>query len=150
MIFPDRHTRAKYLLALMQVAVFLCVSLWQSAHVHHQHGSADAELAFRHMSFVSGSSDGHRGDAEPHGKHSHDAPYKSAHLYKHQTGWNTLRGKADDDSKLRMPAEIRTLDSAIPTPEAGTIQAPYVMEDSGAWIDGRPAARAPPVIASLA
>jgi hypothetical protein len=150
MIFPFRHTRTKYFLALMLLLVFPCVSLWQSSHVHHQHGSADAELTFGHMSFVFGFSGSHHGDAEPHREHSHDAPDKTAHLHKHQTGWKTLRSKADDDSKLKMPAVICARDIAIPTPEASIIQAPYVIGDSGAWIGGRPPARAPPVISSLA
>jgi hypothetical protein len=148
MIFPFRHTRTKYFLAPMLLVVFLCVSLWQSAHVHHQHGSADAELTFWHMSFVSGLSDRHPGDAEPHGEHSHDAPDKTANLYKHQTGWKTLRGKAEGDNKLKMPAVICARDIAILTPEASAIQTPDVMGGSGAWNDGRPPARAPPIIGS--
>ena len=150
MVFPFRHTRTKHFLALMLVAVFLCVSLWQTSHVHHQHGSADAEIAFRNVSFVSGFSDGHHGDAEPHGEHSHDAPDNTTHLYKHQTGSKTLRGKADGDSKLKMPAVICAWDITIPTPEASTTQVPYVMGGSGAWINGRPPARAPPVTSRLA
>lgn len=150
MIYPLRHTRTKYFLALVLVAVFLIVSLWQSSHVHHQHGSAEAKLTFAHISFVSGFSDGHRGDADPHGKHSHDAPDKTAHLYKHQTGRKTFRGKEDSFSKLKMPAVLSTRAFAISTPEASTIQAPYVMGGSGSWIDSRPPGRAPPVISSLA
>lgn len=148
MIFPFRHTRTKYFLALMLLVVFLCVSLWQSSHVHHQHDAVDAELTFRHNSFVSGLSDSHRGDAEPHGEHSHDAPDKTANLYKHQTGWKTLRGKADGDHKIKMPAVICARVIAIPTPESSTIQTPYVMGGGGPWNEGRPPARAPPILGS--
>lgn len=146
MTFPLRHTRTKHFLALMLLVVFLCVSLWQSSHVHHQHGSEGAELAFGTISLVPGLPDGNRGDAKSHGEHSHDAPDKTAHLYKRQICWKTFRGKADNDSKLKMPAAICARDIAIPTPEASTIHAPYVIGDSRAWIDGRPPARAPPVI----
>jgi hypothetical protein len=86
MIFPFRHTKTKHFLAVMVGVVFLCVSLWQPSHVHHQHGSEDAEYTFRHISFVSGLPDGHHGDADPHGEHSHDAPHKIAHIYKQKTG----------------------------------------------------------------
>jgi hypothetical protein len=146
MTLPFRHTRTKHFLALMLLVVFLCVSLWQSSHVHHQHGSEDAEFIFGPISFVPGLPDGNRGAAKSHGEHSHDAPDKTAHLYKHQTGWKTFRGKTDGDSKLKMLAIICARGIAIPIPEASTIHAPYVIGDSGAWIDGRPPARGPPVI----
>jgi len=150
MSFLLRHTRTKYFLAPTLVVVFLCVSLWQSSHVHHQHGSAGAELTFGHSSFVSGHADWHHGEAESHGEHSHDAPDKVPHLHKNNTGWKTLRGKADGDNQLKMPAVFSTREIAIPTPEAGTSQTPYVMVESGAWVGGRPPARAPPAISRFA
>lgn len=149
MIYPLRQRRAQCFLALLLVAVFLCVSLRHSSHVHHQHGSAEAELTFRHMSFVTGLSGRHGGEAEHHGEHSHDAPDKAAHLYKHPSGGKTLRVKADGDSKLKTPALICARDIALPTSEA-YIQTPYVVGDSGAWVDGRPPARAPPAISEVA
>jgi len=144
MTLPFRDMRVKYFLALMLV-VFLCMSLWQSSHAH-QHGFGDAERTFWHISFVSGLPDGNHGHAKSHGEHSHDAPDKTAYLYKHQTGWKIFRGKADSDSKLKMPAVICARDITIAIPEVSTIQTPYVIGDNGAWIDGRPPARAPPVI----
>ncbi|BCA79050.1 hypothetical protein AOP6_0837 [Desulfuromonas sp. AOP6] len=134
----------------MLVVAFLCISLWQSSHVHHQHGSEDGELTLGHITLVPGPLDGNHGDAEPHGEHSHEAPDKTAHVYKHQTSWKTFRGKAGGDSKLKMLAVLCARDIPIPAPEARTIQAPYVFGGSGTWIVGRPPARAPPVIYSLA
>jgi hypothetical protein len=149
MTLPFQHTSTKYFLGLMSLVVFLCVSLWQSSHVHHQHGSADTGLTFGHISCVCGLPDGQRGDAESHGEHSHDAPDKTAHLYKHQTSWKTFRGKADSDSKLKMPAVLCARDTVIPTKKSSTIRTPSAMGGIGAWFDGRPPARAPPVIYSL-
>ena len=149
MIFLFRHRRVKDPLLIMLAVVFLCVSLWQSSHVHHQHGFADAEFAFWPIDFVSGLSGGHHSGADSHGEHNHDAPDKTAHLYKHQTGWKSLREKAGGNSTLKMPAVICTRDIANPTPEAGTIKIPYVMGGSSAWINAHPPARAPPVTAPL-
>lgn len=138
--------RTKHFLALLLLVVFLCVPLRQSSHVHHQHGSEDAERAFGSHVLVLRLLDGNYNDAKSHGEHSHDLPDKTAHLYKYQTGWKTFRGKADDDSKLKMPAAICARDTAILTPEVSTIHAPYVMGVSKVWIDGCTPARAPPVI----
>jgi hypothetical protein len=104
MIFPFRHTKTKQFLALTVGVVFLCMSLWQSSHVHHQHGAGYAELPSWGMSFASGFSGGHHDHAEPHGEHSHGTPDKTAYVYKHRTGWKTPGGKADGDSPLEMPA----------------------------------------------
>lgn len=134
----------------MLVVAFLCMSLWQSSHVHHQHGSEDSEITLGPISSVPGAPDENRGDTEPHGGHSHEAPDKTAHVYKHQTIWKTFRGKAGGDSKLKMLAVLCARAIPLPVPEASTIQAPYVMGGSGAWIVGRPPARAPPVIYRLA
>ena len=121
MIFPFRHTKTKHFLAVMVGVAFLYVSLWQSSHVHHQHGSADAELPSRHTSFMSGFSGGHHGDAEPHGEHSHDAPDKTAYVYKHRTGWKTIGGKVDGDNTLKM-SSVFSRDIAISTPDDSTNQ----------------------------
>ncbi|PLX49215.1 MAG: hypothetical protein C0613_08010 [Desulfobulbaceae bacterium] len=134
----------------MLVAVFLCVSLRHASHVHHQHGPAAAELTSGRISFVAVFSDGHHGDTEPHGEHSHDAPDKTAHLYKHNNGWKTLRGKTDADNQLKLAAFFSPRDIAIPCLEAGTGQAPYVKDNSGTWTGGPPPARAPPTISRLA
>lgn len=150
MIFPFRHTRTKCFLALLVVGAFLGVSLWQSSHVHHQHGSADAELAFGPRSFVALFSGWHGGDAEPHGEHNHQAPDKTAHLYKNNTGGKTLRGKTDADNQLKIPALVSVWGIEIPNPEASTSHAPYAKEGSGVWMNTRPPARAPPFIAVFA
>ena len=134
----------------MLVVAFLSMSLWQSSHVHHQHGSEDGELTLGHISLVPGPPDGNHGDAEPHGEHSHDAPDKTAHVYKHQTIWKTFRGKAGGDSKLKMLAVLCARAIPIPIPEVRTFQTPYVIGDSGACTVGRHPARAPPVIYNLA
>lgn len=149
MIVSFRHTLTKYVLTLLLVLVFLCASLWQSSHVHHQHGSSGAGLTFGHMPCVPEFSDGNLGDAGPHREHSHDAPDKTAHLYKHQAGWKTNRGKADGDSKLKIPAVLCTRDVAISAPESNAIQAPNVMANRGVG-GARPLARAPPGISSIA
>ncbi len=149
MIFSFRNNRIKDFLLVLLALVFLCVSFWQSSHVHHQHGSADAEFVFWPISFVSGLSEGHHGGAESHGEHNHDAPDKTAHLYKHKIGWNSLRSKANGNSTLKMPAVICTWDIANPTSEAGTIKIPYVMGASSAWINALPPARASPFTAPL-
>lgn len=131
--------------------VFLCVSLWQSSHVHHQHGSEDAEHTCRHISFVFGLfSDGHPGDAEPHGEHSHDVPDKTTHAYKQQTGGKTLRDQADFGNKLKIFAVFCSRHTAVLTAKDSTNQALHVMGSSGAWLDARPPARAPPTSSSLA
>lgn len=145
MISLLRHTTTKQFLALLLLLAFLCVSLWQSSHVHHQHGPADAELVFLHKSFVPGLSDSHHGDTKHHGQHSHDAPDKTVDLHKHQPGWKSLRGKADGGSKLKIPVVICTRVIAIPPLETSSIPSSYAIAESGIRIDGRPPARAPPV-----
>ena len=145
-----RHTKTKFFLASMLAVVFLCVSIWHSSHVHHQHGPEDASLISGQISFGSGIADGHGGEAESHGAHSHEAPDKTAHLHKPNTSWKALRGKADGDNQLKMPAVFSARDVVTLTPETGTIQTPHVMVDSGAWAGGRPSARAPPFIFSFA
>lgn len=149
MIFLFRHTRGGHFLVLMLAVVFLTVSLWQSSHVHHQHGSADTELVSAYRSFVSGYSDSHHGDAKHHGEHSHDASDKTAHLYKHQPGWKSPRGNADGDSKIKIPVVICSRATAIHPSETSSIASSCALEESRTWIDGCPPARAPPIIFSL-
>jgi hypothetical protein len=149
MIFLFRHRRREHFLVLMLAGVFLTVSFWQSSHVHHQHGPADAEMTLWHITFMPEFSDSHHDDAEHHGEHSHDAPDKTAHVYKHQPGWKSLRGKADGDSKLKIPVVICS--RAITTPPLDTSRIPssYAIEESEIWTDGCPPARAPPIIFGL-
>ena len=139
-----RHTTTKHFLAFMLVVVFLTVSLWQSSHVHHQHGPEETELASVYQSFVSGFSGSHHDDAEHHGEHSHDTPDQTAHLYKHQPSWKSFRGKADGDSKFKIPVVICARDFTILPSKTISILSSYTTEASEIWTAGRPPARAPP------
>lgn len=144
MILLFRHTTTKHFLAFMLVVVFLTVSLWQSSHVHHQHGPEETELASVYQSFVPGFSDSHHDYGEQHNEHSHNAPDQTAHLYKHQPGWKSFRGKADGDSKFKIPVVICTRDFTIPPFKTISTPYSYTIEASDIWTAGRPPARAPP------
>ncbi|MBD1400461.1 hypothetical protein [Pelovirga terrestris] len=139
-----RHTTTKHFLTLMLVVVFLAVSLWQSSHVHHQHGPEKTELASVYQSFVSGFSGSHHDNAEHHGEHSHDTPYQTAHLYKHQPSWKSLRGKTDGDSTLKIPVVICARVISVSPSEIISIPSSHVIEKNGLLTAGRPPARAPP------